>query len=74
MIVLTPEHIEQLRTPQGGYNQHTMELLGAWPLFAGWKDHLVGQKVSDRNWRAALKAKNIKRHFFRGNTRKVHSL
>jgi hypothetical protein len=70
MIVLTPEHIEQLRTPQGGFNQETMELIGEWPLVAGWQERLIGQKVADRKWKAALKAKTGQRHFYRGNTRK----
>jgi hypothetical protein len=38
MITLTPDLIEQLRTPQGGFNQATMEIIGCWPLHEGWKD------------------------------------
>ena len=70
MITLTPEHIEQLRTPAGGFNQRTMELVGFWPLCEGWQTELVGHKVADRKWKAALKAKDEKRHFYRGNTRR----
>lgn len=69
MIILTPEHIEQLKTPQGGYNQRTMELVWCWPLLTGWKERMIGRKIGERRWRAALKAKDEKRHFFRGNTR-----
>lgn len=70
MITLTADHIEQLKTPQGGYNQRTMELIGAWPLVEGWKERLVGTKVADRKWKQALKQKDIKSHFYRGNTRR----
>lgn len=69
MIVLTPERIEQLRTPAGGFNQAAMEIIGVWPLSTGWKARIVGRQISDRNWKAALKAKDRKSHFFRGNTR-----
>jgi hypothetical protein len=70
VIILTAAHIEQLRTPQGGFNQATMEIVGCWPLHEGWKDRLVGMKIGDRRWKAALKAKDRRRHFFRGNTRR----
>jgi hypothetical protein len=70
MIVLTAENIEMLRTPQGGFNKKTMEIIGAWPLVEGWKDQMIGRRISDRNWQAAMKAKNEKRHVWRGNTRR----
>lgn len=70
MIVLTEEHIEQLRTPAGGFNKETMEIIGAWPLSEGWKERLVGQAISNRAWSEVLKARLKVRHFFRGNTRR----
>lgn len=70
MITLTPELIEQLRTPQGGFNMATMEIIGEWPLREGWQQRLIGTKVADRKWKAMLKAKTTKHHVFRGNTRR----
>lgn len=70
MIVLTADLIEQLRTPAGGFNQETMEIITLWPLQSGWKERLIGTTISDRNWKRALKAKCHKRHVYRGNTRK----
>ena len=70
MIVLTPDHIEQLKTPSGGFNKATMEIIGTWPLSDGWKERLVGQAISNRAWSKALKARLKVRHFFRGNTRR----
>ena len=71
MITLTQEHIEQLRTPAGGFNQQTMELIGVWPLSEGWRQRLVGMRVSERTWKAAQKARLRERHYFRGNTRRT---
>ena len=70
MITITAELIEQLRTPQGGFNMATMEIFGVWPLTEGWQQRLIGTQVADRKWKAALKAKDKKRHFYRGNTRR----
>lgn len=70
MIVLTPDHIEQLRTPAGGFNEAAMELVGVWPLRAGWQERLVGKKIGDRRWRLALEAAARPRHYFHGNTRR----
>ena len=70
-IQITAAHIETLRTPAGGYNKQTMELLGVWPLTEGWKERLIGLSISDRVWRSAIKAKDIKRHIYRGNTRRA---
>ena len=69
MIILTIDLIEQLKTPKGGINQETMELIGSWPLTEGWKDRLIGARVSDKIWKAAMKARAHERHVFRGNTR-----
>ncbi len=69
-IQITAAHIETLKTPAGGYNQATMELLGVWPLTAGWQQRLIGRAISDRLWRSAIKAAQTKRHIFRGNTRR----
>jgi len=71
MIIFTHEHIEQLRTPAGGFNQAAMEVIGNWPLHAGWYARLLGTKVSDRKWRQAVNAaKRGPVHRFRGNTRR----
>lgn len=70
MITLTPELIQQLRTPQGGFNMETMEIIGQWPLVEGWQERLVGMKVSDRNWKAMIKAKMHKRRVLGGNKRR----
>lgn len=70
MVILTEELIEQLRTPAGGFNMKAMEAIGAWPLSTGWEQRLVGTSVSDANWKRAMKAKDEKRHFYRGNTRR----
>lgn len=70
IITLTAEHIEQLKTPAGGYNEASMKVLGCWPLSAGWKERLIGSTVGDRRFRSAVnEARRGKKHFFRGNTR-----
>jgi hypothetical protein len=70
MVIITAEHIEQLKTPAGGYNMRSMEMLGMWPLRAGWQERMIGRKVGDRRWKAALReAAKGKIHRFRGNTR-----
>jgi len=71
MIVLTPEHVEQLRTPAGGFNQRSMEIIGCWPLSAGWQQRLIGMQLSESLWRKAVRAAaEGPRHIFRGNTRR----
>jgi hypothetical protein len=71
MKIIVRDDIEQLRTPAGGFNQRTMEIIGVpWPLQEGWQQRIVGMRVSDRNWSAAQKAKAEVRHVFRGNTRR----
>ena len=70
IIAITQEHIEQLKSPQGGYNRRAMEILGCWPLSTGWKERLVGKQIGDRRLRSAVIQAGIKSHFFRGNTRK----
>lgn len=70
MITLTAEHIEQIRTPAGGFNMETMGALGVpWPLKSGWQDQLIGRAVSNKAWKDAQKASLRKRRIFRGNTR-----
>jgi hypothetical protein len=69
MIVLTRERIEELKTPDGGFNKETMDLICGWPLVAGWQKRCLGMKISEDDWKAAMKAKNRKRHIYRGNTR-----
>lgn len=71
MVVLTKEMIERLMTPAGGYNRAALGLLGvSWPPMAGWKAALIGTQISERDYNAALRAKDQNAHFFRGNTRK----
>lgn len=71
IVTITAEHVEQLKTPLGGYNQRSMELLGCWPLRDGWKERLVGRSIGDRRLKSAFtEAAKGKKHFFRGNTRK----
>lgn len=69
MKTILPGDIEQLRTPDGGFNAETMRLFGMWPLTEGWQHRMVGLKVSDKTWRAAQKAKLTQLHRYRGNTR-----
>lgn len=69
MIVLTAAHIEQLKTPKGGYNRATMDAIAVgWPLQAGWKEGLVGRKITDGDWDLAMKRRLEEPHFYRGNT------
>jgi hypothetical protein len=56
MIVITEDHIKQVRTPAGGFNQATLEALGVWPLSAGWQSRLVGREVSNQAWKDAVSA------------------
>lgn len=70
-VVITTERLEELRTPSGGYNEAAMSIIGYWPLQEGWKERLIGLRVSDRNWKAAIKAAaRGPQHRFRGNTRR----
>lgn len=72
MITITYEHLSELKTPAGGVNQATADVLGImWPLQAGWMGRLVGTQVSDKRWNAAKRAAAqgpIYRR--RGNTRR----
>lgn len=57
MITITAQHIAQLRTPKGGFNKATMDVLAVmWPLQEGWQERLIGYQVGDRRWREAVKA------------------
>lgn len=56
MITITEDHIEQVRTPSGGFNQAAMEALGCWPLSTGWKERLIGSAVSNKAWKDAVSA------------------
>lgn len=71
IITITSEHVDQLKTPAGGYNERALTVLGFWPLRSGWKERLVGMKVGDRRLKSAIKAASLgKKHFFHGNTRR----
>lgn len=71
MIIISAEHLEQLKTPSGGYNEKSMRLLGMWPLRTGWQARLLGMKVGDRRFKAAVQAAaEGKKHIHRGNTRR----
>jgi hypothetical protein len=70
MKTICANDIEQLRTPDGGFNAATMRLFGMWPLTEGWQQRMIGLRVSDKTWREAQKAKRTQLHRFRGNTRK----
>ncbi len=73
IIVLTVDHIDQLKTPAGGYNEKAMTILGVWPLRSGWKERLIGAKIGDRRLKSAIKAASEgKKHFYHGNTRRRH--
>lgn len=73
MVIISAEHLEQLKTPAGGYNEKPMRLLGVWPLRTGWQSRLLGKKVGDRRFKAALQAAaEGKKHIWRGNTRRNH--
>ena len=70
MILITEDHIKQIRTPAGGFNQATMEALGCWPLHGGWKEWLIGRQVSNKAWKDAVNAaKRGPIYRRRGNTR-----
>ena len=56
MITITEDHIKQVRTPAGGFNQATLEALGAWPLSTGWQLRLIGREVSNQAWKDAVNA------------------
>ena len=56
MIMITENHIKQVRTPNGGFNQATLEALGEWPLSAGWKLRLIGREISNQAWKDAVNA------------------
>jgi hypothetical protein len=56
MILITENHIKQVRTPNGGFNQATLEALGCWPLSTGWKLRLIGREVSNQAWKDAVNA------------------
>ena len=49
-LVITESHINQLRTPAGGFNSATMRLFGLWPLKNGWQQQLIGRRISLSLW------------------------
>lgn len=47
MITLTPERLLKARTPKGGYNSQQFKCLGlSWPAKKGWKDSLLGTRIT----------------------------
>ncbi len=47
LIILTPERLLKARTPRGGYNAKQLKYLGLdWPVDKGWKDSLLGTKIT----------------------------
>lgn len=73
MIVITKNHIQQIRTPNGGFNQATLEALGCLPLSSGWIQRLIGREVSNQAWKDAVTAaKKGPIYRRRGNTRRRH--
>lgn len=71
MITITQDNIKELFTPAGGMNYHTADVLSIWPLATGWKERLIGRRVSDKKWHEAVAAaKKGPIHRFNGNTRR----
>lgn len=56
MITITAGHLQQVRTPAGGFNQATLEALGVWPLSTGWQQRLIGHQISNQAWKDAISA------------------
>jgi hypothetical protein len=46
-VPLTLVMLDQLKTPKGGYDRQTLEMLGiGWPPKSGWRKRLLGTLIS----------------------------
>lgn len=56
LITLTPEIIDALSAPAGGYSSAAVRAMGmAWPPMRGWKRKIVGLAVPAEPVRALLR-------------------
>ena len=61
MITITEEHLEELRTPRGGYTCATLKALGvSIKNNKGWRRKLIGKMFTDEQYKEALEGRSIK--------------
>ena len=54
MVQITPERLEKLKTPKGGMSRRVAELLGIWPLVAGWPARLLNSEIPEATFSRAV--------------------
>jgi len=69
-MLITDEHIEFLKTDNGGYTKKTLLCLGIdWPAIRGWKNNIIGTKMGD-DLRGFFKESEDKFNLFRAKRNK----
>lgn len=56
MIILTYEHLEELKTAQGGYTNATIKALGK-SVKKGWLRSLIGKAITEEQYKLALEGR-----------------
>lgn len=58
MITITEEHLEELKTPNGGYTKATLQALSISTNYnPGWKMFLLGKTFTDEQYQIALEGR-----------------
>lgn len=58
MITITEEHLEELKTPNGGYTKATLQALSvSTNNNPGWKMFLIGKTFTDEQYQIALEGR-----------------
>lgn len=58
MITITEEHLEELKTPNGGYTKATLQALGiSINNNPGWKKFLIGKTFPDEQYQIAIEGR-----------------
>lgn len=73
MLVITYDHLEELKTPRGGYTSATIKALGSDMKKKGWRQRLIGKHVTEEQYQEALDGRE---KFYKKMKRKkqVHEL
>ena len=59
MITITEEHLEELKTPRGGYTKATLQALSVSPNNnSGWRRRLIGKTFTDEQYQTALQGRS----------------
>lgn len=72
MVTITEEHLEELRTPRGGYTNATLNALGiSIKNNKGWRYKLIGKQFTKEQYEKALEGRTIKAKDKEGQLEKI---